>query len=105
MSDEKTQQVRYNSRSTRCSPCRDDVSGITRVYNTRRLEREPLVNSRRIRGARGREGEKRFECSNRGIEFVSHGHIYFEREDGQVRFTILIRSVENISRDLRKNRF
>lgn len=98
MSDEKTQQVRYNSRSTRCSPCRDDVSGITRVYNTRRLEREPLVNSRRIRGARGREGEKTFE-------FASHGHIYFEREDDEVRFTILIRSVENISRDLRKNRF
>lgn len=94
-SDEKTQQVRYNSRSTR-SPCRDDVSGITRVYNTRRLEREPLVNSRRIRGARRREGEKRF---------ASHGHIYFERENDEVRFTILIRSVENISRDLRKNRF
>lgn len=71
---------------------------ITRVYNTRRLEREPLVNSRRIRGARGRKEEKTFE-------FASHSHIYFEREDGEVRFTILIRSVENISRDLRKNRF
>lgn len=44
MSDEKTQQVRYNSRSTRCSPCRDDVSGITRVYNTRRLSRESRLS-------------------------------------------------------------
>lgn len=78
MSDEKTQQVRYNSRSTRCSPCRDDVSGITRVYNTRRLEREPLVNSRRIRGARRREGEKRFERSNRGIRF-SWPHLFRAR--------------------------
>lgn len=88
--------------TTALSTVVDDVSSITRVYNTRCFERKPLVNSRRIRRARRKEGEKRVERSNRGTEFASHGQFYFKRNDGGARSTILIRRLENVSRDSRK---
>lgn len=72
---------------------------MSRVYNTRRLEKKRLVNSRRIRG----EIEEREEGKGRGEEKnrIRFSQLVLFRDDGGTIKGILIR---RLSRDSRKNR-